>query len=81
MTNLALLYLEGDGVECDPMRAVMWLERAARSGDDKAMYNLALSYQDGEGVRKNRVRAAALFRAAAKAGNVLARRRLRKTQE
>ena len=51
-----------------PRRA--WTERAAASGDRKAMHNLALFYFSGDGGQKNMTTAAQWFRRAADQGLV-----------
>jgi localization factor PodJL len=66
---LAKLHETGTaGVKKDPVEARRWTERAAMSGDRKAMHNLALYYFEGTGGAKNLTQAAAWFRKAADAG-------------
>ena len=42
--DLALRYLEGDGVEADPVQAVHWLYQAAELGALRALETLARCY-------------------------------------
>ena len=66
---LAKLYEAGSaGLKKDAVEARRWTERAALSGDPKAMHNLALYYFEGTGGSKNATQAAAWFRKAAEAG-------------
>jgi localization factor PodJL len=66
---LAKLHETGaSGVKKDPVEARRWTERAAASGDAKAMHNLGLYYFEGAGGAKNANQAAIWFRKAADAG-------------
>jgi localization factor PodJL len=66
---LAKLHETGaTGVAKDAGEARRWTERAASSGDAKAMHNLGLYYFEGTGGAKNTVTAATWFRRAAEAG-------------
>ncbi|MDR3509284.1 MAG: peptidoglycan-binding protein [Caulobacteraceae bacterium] len=68
---LAKLYEEGGaGQKKDSAEARRWTERAAESGDRKAMHNLALYYFEGTGGAKNTTTAAQWFRRAADMGLV-----------
>ena len=68
---LAKLYEEGQaGLRKDLDEARVWTERAAASGDRKAMHNLALYYFEGSGGPKNMTTAADWFRKAADLGLV-----------
>lgn len=49
--NLARIYLEGDGIESDPVRAVRWLGLAARKNHVAAQATLGEVLVFGEGVR------------------------------
>lgn len=60
--DLAVRYLEGDGVEADPVQAVRWLSQAAELGDLRALEALARCYQFGTGVELDEARAAELYR-------------------
>ncbi|HTK33709.1 MAG TPA: Localization factor PodJS [Caulobacteraceae bacterium] len=66
---LAKLYETGASrVKKDPVEARRWTERAAASGDPKAMHNLGLYFFEGTGGVKNASDAAVWFRKAADAG-------------
>ena len=68
---LAKLYETGEaGLKKDLGEARRWTERAAESGDRKAMHNLALYYVEGSGGPKNTTTAAQWFRRAADLGLV-----------
>lgn len=66
---LAKLYETGDaGLKKNDAEARRWTERAAASGEPRAMHNLGLYYFDGTGGAKNAITAATWFRRAAEAG-------------
>ena len=44
--DLALRYLEGDGVEADPVQAVHWLSQAAELGDLRALETVSYTHLD-----------------------------------
>lgn len=68
---LAKLYEQGgSGIKKDLGEARRWTERAAQSGDAKAMHNLALYQFNGEGGAKDQVEASRWFRKAAEQGVV-----------
>jgi localization factor PodJL len=58
----------GGGLSKNATEARRWTERAAQSGDPKAMHNLALYFFEGEGGPKNATMAANWFRRAAELG-------------
>lgn len=66
--DLAIRYLEGDGVERDPAQAVHWLEQAAEDGDLRAMDVLGRCYLLGSSGEKDPARAIELYRQAARPG-------------
>ena len=67
--DLAKLYEAGDaGLPKDVVEARRWTERAADSGERRAMHNLALYYFEGTGGPKNLALAAQWFRRAADLG-------------
>src|SRR5260370_1234418 len=49
-SNMGAAFLQGQGVERDPDKAVAWLRRAADQGDAGAQRNLALCHYEGWGV-------------------------------
>lgn len=57
LTDLAALYLDGEGVERDAPRAVVLLTQAAELGNATAQFKLGQAYQHGTGVRKSIVHA------------------------
>ncbi|MEI7869027.1 MAG: tetratricopeptide repeat protein [Candidatus Methylumidiphilus sp.] len=59
--NLAIMYLDGQGVQQDSQQAAKWFSKAADQGNVEAQYNLGVLYQDGKGVDKNLVEAAKWF--------------------
>ncbi|HEY6983578.1 tetratricopeptide repeat protein [Reyranella sp.] len=71
--NLGILYLRGQGVPRDLVRARGWLEKAATSNDPYALYALARALERGErAAQPDPVRAADLYRRAAEKGHPLA---------
>ena len=55
--NLATCYLNGGGVEQDPVEAVAWYRKAAEQGHEWAQVLLAVFYANGEGVPQDYVQA------------------------
>ncbi len=55
--NLAIMYLDGQGVPQDPRQAAMWFLKAAEQGNAEAQYNLGLLYREGKGVAQSLVEA------------------------
>jgi hypothetical protein len=53
MHNLAMAYLNGQGVEKDTAAAVNWLVKAANSGYRDSAFDLAVLYERGEGVARS----------------------------
>ena len=53
MHNLAMAYLNGQGVERDTAAAVNWLVKAANSGYRDSAFDLAVLYERGEGVARS----------------------------
>lgn len=51
--DLGIAYLNGVGVEKDPLKAYPLIKEAADSMDPNGMYHLALMYEAGEGVPKD----------------------------
>jgi TPR repeat protein len=46
----------GQGTKQDPMKALVWIERAARQGHLRAQNDLGVMYQLGEGTQPDRIR-------------------------
>ncbi len=53
MHNLAMAYLNGQGVEKDTAAAINWLVKAADSGYRDSAFDLAVLYERGEGVARS----------------------------
>jgi hypothetical protein len=70
-SNLGLMYLTGDGVPKDGLKAERWLRRAAEEGVSIAQNNLGLLHAMGNGVKQDSVEAARWFRRAAEQGVAL----------
>lgn len=75
-TELAALYLDGNGVTADPALAARLLEEAAVRGYADAQYRLALLYEDGRGRSKDAGLAAFWHDSAATRGSIPAAARL-----
>lgn len=58
MAQVALAYLNGDGVEQDAEKAAYWYGKLADNGDSEAAFNLGLMYAKGFGVDRNFIKAA-----------------------
>lgn len=61
LTDLAVMYVEGDGVAKDLAGAMLLYQRAAELGEPHAYREMAVMYANGEGVAVDRVRARALY--------------------
>lgn len=48
-----MAYERGEGVEQDPLKALVWFKRAADHGHALAQYNTALKYYNGVGMKQN----------------------------
>jgi TPR repeat protein len=69
MTNLGLLYANGQGVAQDYVKARQWYEKAADKGNADAMTNLGALYDNGQGVAQDYVKAREWLEKAADKGN------------
>jgi len=67
-TQLGVMYLEGRGVERDPVEAIRWLRAAADQGNAAAQLHLGLLHLSGEFLEKDLDAAAVWFRRAADQG-------------
>jgi TPR repeat protein len=75
--NLAMMYLEGQGVPRDVRQAIAWYERAADRGDAVAKFSLGSIYETGaDHVARDATEAANWYRKAAEQGLVNAQYRL-----
>jgi TPR repeat protein len=72
-TNLALLYLNGQGVEKSVETAIRWFERAANQDNVTAQYNLGLLYSTSKGDFRDDKRATEWLLEAANQGHPTAR--------
>ena len=77
MYDLAMLHLDGAGVDRDPERAFQLLDKAVRIGQDPDhMFALSVLYLKGEGVEKDDAKALDLLRKAERLGSVDAKANL-----
>ncbi len=74
MTNLGVLYADGQGVAQDYVKAREWYEKAAAKGDAYAMSMLGVLYDNGRGVAQDYVKAREWYEKAAAKGEALAMR-------
>lgn len=74
--DLALLYLNGDGVKKDMRRAFKWFHRAARKNHVEAKFQMGLNFLNARGVKRNSSLAAYWFKLSSKNGHKLARKYL-----
>ena len=65
MTNLGVLYANGQGVPQDYAKAREWYEKAAAAGDAAAMRNLGFLYANGQGVPQDYAKAREWYEKAA----------------
>mgnify|MGYP003586052553 FL=1 len=63
-TNLGLLYLKGEGVEKDFLKAQVYFMQGAELENDSAHYNLALMYQSAIGIPEDQEKTLYHFRKA-----------------
>ena len=66
--NLALCYMNGEGVTQNCKKALEWYTKAAKQGDSWAQTNLGYCYYYGNGVRKSYKKAVEWFTKAAEQG-------------
>lgn len=65
---LGLMYLKGDGVDKDYIKAKYWLEKSAFSNFPPALYDLGVIYRNGEGVNVDINKATFLYEKSATLG-------------
>lgn len=70
--DLGLRYVDGKGVERDPLQGAQWLEKSAEAGIPEAQYHLGQLYQKGLGVSSDLTAAFNWYRKAALQGHVRA---------
>jgi hypothetical protein len=78
MTQVGLMFVQGEGTAADLPAAVKWLTAAADQNDPEAMYSLANMYAAGQGVIADQDKAAGLWVKAADKGHAQAGRKLGK---
>lgn len=66
---IAVLYLEGRGVERDPERAARWIQRSAKNGFIPSQALLGRLYLLGQGVERDEAEAVRWYRMAADQGD------------
>ncbi|MDP8160421.1 tetratricopeptide repeat protein [Pasteurella atlantica] len=66
--NLALMYLNGMGVNQSDKQAVTWFQAAAEKGIAQAQFNLARMYYMGQGITKSNIQAVKWYTKAAEQG-------------
>ena len=69
MHNLAIAYLNGQGVAKNSVTAVRWLVKAANAGYRDSAFDLAVLYERGEGVPRDPTEALRWYNQAASLGN------------
>ena len=69
LSNLGVLYMNGEGVQRSPEVAVNLFKQGAEKGDPNAMFFYASCLEDGVGLQKDTKAAAEWFRRSAHAGN------------
>jgi len=71
--DLALLYLNGKGIQKDARRAFKWFHKAARKNHTEAKFQMGLNFLRARGVKRNTYLAAYWFKLASKSGHKIAR--------
>jgi TPR repeat protein len=72
MSNIGVLYDNGQGVAQDYAQAMQWYQKAAAEGNTNAMFIIGYFYQHGHGVAQDRDQAAQWWKKAAALGNQVA---------
>ncbi len=67
--QLAVCYLDGEGVEVDPEKGVEWMMKAVEQGDSWAQYDMGVLYFEGKGVAQDATKAVYWFEKAAEQGH------------
>lgn len=67
-SNLAFLFLYGEGVHQDSKKAVEWFSKAAEQGNAIAQFQLAWCYSEGDGIGQDLEKAFVWFSKAAEQG-------------
>jgi len=66
--NIGVMYNNGQGVDEDPVEALVWYRKAADQGHVKALFNIGDAYRTGRGVDKNMNEAVNWYQKAADLG-------------
>ena len=74
--NLAIMYMEGGGVQKDMQQAAVWHMKAAEQGLAESQLNLDMMCMNGDGVEKDMQQAVMCYRRAAEQGLVEAQHSL-----
>lgn len=74
--NLGICYYNGQGVQPDPVEAIVWFKKASEKGLPQAQYNLAMAYYVGRGIGQDSGKAFAYFKKSADQGLVPAQHRV-----
>ncbi|MDA0703774.1 MAG: tetratricopeptide repeat protein, partial [Proteobacteria bacterium] len=69
-SGLGEIYLQGLGVEADPVQAVAWFRKAAEQDEPRALHLLGVLMAEGQGVPRDEAAAAELLQRAAAAGQI-----------
>ena len=69
MENLALAYLNGDGVDQNFEKSAYWMEKLAQTGSATGQFNIGLHYAKGCGVKRDFEKAAQWMQKAADQGD------------
>lgn len=68
LSNMAMCYFWGNGVEIDLQKSAFYMEKSAKMGNSKAMFETGLNYVNGYGVPQCVSKAAEWFEKAAEEG-------------
>ena len=74
--NLGVCYANGQGVNQDYAKAVIWYEKSAEQGDADAQYNLGNCYFFGRGLSQDYAKAVTWYEKSARQGNADAQNNL-----
>jgi len=79
--NLALCYLQGNGISKDPKLAIHYFQLSSEKGIALASLSLAQCYEKGTGVEKNIGMAIQCYEKAANAGDETAKKKIEKLKK
>lgn len=72
MEAVGCMYLDGNGVKLDYLKAIEWFKKAVEKGNTDAYNNLGFMYTEGLGVKKDAVKAFDCYFKAAHGNNYMA---------